>query len=59
MRIFSLSGDLIKTIDHSDGTGTADWNLLTSSGLSIASGIYIYHVESQYGNHVGRFAVIK
>jgi len=59
VRIFSLSGDLIKTIDHSDGTGTADWNLLTSSGLSIASGIYIYHVESQYGNHVGRFAVIK
>jgi hypothetical protein len=59
IRIFSLSGDEIKTINHIDGTGTAEWNLLSKSGLGIAPGIYLYHIESEYGNRLGRFAVIK
>jgi len=58
VRIYTLAGDLVKTLDH-QGAGTADWNLRSESGLSIASGVYLYHVESSYGNRVGRFAVIK
>jgi len=59
IRIYTLSGDLVRTIEHTDGTGTADWNLLSRDGLLIAPGIFIYHVESDYGNRIGRFAVIK
>jgi len=59
IRIYTLSGDLVRTIEHTDGTGTADWNLLSRDGLLIAPGIFLYHVESEYGNRVGRFAVIK
>lgn len=59
IRIYSLGGDLVNTIEHTDGTGTADWNLLSKNGLGIAPGIYFYHVESEYGNRLGRFAVIK
>ncbi|MCP4634367.1 MAG: T9SS type A sorting domain-containing protein, partial [candidate division Zixibacteria bacterium] len=59
IRIYTLSGDLVKTIEHIDGTGTDNLNLLSTDGLLFAAGIYIYHVESEYGNHVGRFAVIK
>ncbi|UCD17348.1 MAG: hypothetical protein JSV44_00105 [Candidatus Zixiibacteriota bacterium] len=58
VRIYTLSGDLVKTLDHS-GAGTADWNMLTESGLGIVSGVYLYHVESPYGDRIGRFAVIK
>lgn len=57
VRIYTLGGDLVKTIDH-EGAGTAEWDLLSSDGLQVASGVYIYHVESEYGSHVGRFAVI-
>jgi hypothetical protein len=57
IRIYTLAGDLVNTIDH-EGSGTADWDMLTKDGLAIASGIYIYHVESDYGSHIGRFAVI-
>ncbi len=58
IRIYTLSGDQVKTISH-NGSGTADWNMLTEAGLGIVSGVYLYHVESRYGNRIGRFAVIK
>ena len=59
IRIYTISGDLVRTIEHESGTGEAEWNLLSSSGLQVASGIYLYHVESTYGDHIGRFAIIK
>ena len=59
IRIYTLAGDLVRTLQHDDGTGEAEWNLLSASGLQIASGIYLFHVESEYGDHLGRFAVIK
>jgi len=59
VRIYTLAGDLIKTIEHADGTGRAWWNLQSEGQRLIASGIYIYHVESKYGDHLGRFAVVK
>jgi hypothetical protein len=59
IRIYTMSGDLLNTLNHSDNSGTADWNLLSRDGLDISSGIYFYHVESSVGNRIGRFAVIK
>ena len=59
IRIYTLTGDLVNTINHDDGTGTARWNLQSSSQQQVASGIYIYHVESPYGERLGRFAIIK
>jgi len=59
IRVYTLGGDLVKKIEHTDGTGTADWNMLSEDRLGIAPGVYLYHVESDYGNHIGRFAVIK
>ena len=59
IRIYTLAGDLVRTIVHDDGTGTARWNLQSSSQQQVASGIYIYHVESEYGERLGRFAIVK
>ncbi len=59
IRIYTLAGDLIRTIEHTDGTGVARWDLLSENRLQAASGIYLYHVESSYGEHLGRFAIIK
>jgi hypothetical protein len=50
---------LVETVNHNDGTGAARWDLLSEHGRLVASGIYIYHVESPYGEHLGRFAIIK
>lgn len=59
IRIYTLAGDLVETIDHNDDSGTARWDLLSASRRQVASGIYIYHVESPYGTHLGRFSVVK
>ncbi len=59
VRIYTLAGDLVKTANHFGNGGTYTWNMLSDAGLSIASGIYLYHIESKYGDRTGRFAVIK
>jgi hypothetical protein len=67
IRIFTLSGDLVATIEHDDArrttpdrpSGQEEWNLLSSSGRAIASGLYIFTVESRFGRQIGKFAVIR
>ena len=59
IRIYTLAGDLVATLENTDGSGTVEWDLLTSGHRLISSGIYLYHVESRYGERLGRFAVIK
>ncbi|MBK7140797.1 MAG: hypothetical protein IPH75_01805 [bacterium] len=59
IRIYTLSGDLVQTLEHDSETGTARWNLQSTNQQLIASGIYIFHVDSPYGERLGRFAIIK
>ncbi len=64
IRIYTISGDLVKKIDHDVfdnlNDGSEEWNLLTKDNLSASYGVYIYHVEAPgIGDHVGKFAIIK
>jgi hypothetical protein len=61
IRIYTVRGDLVETIEHNAGIddGTENWDLRTRDGLNAAYGVYLYHVESPYGEKTGRFAVIK
>jgi hypothetical protein len=45
--IYTELGELIKQIDHVDGTGDAYWNSITSSNQVIVSGIYIVVIENK------------
>ncbi len=57
--IFTLDGNLVKTIDHTNDTGTEFWDLRTFSNQLIATGVYFYHVKSDIGERVGKFAVVR
>ena len=62
IKIFTLSGYLVDTIEHQSGfeSGAASWDLLSKDGLEIAYGIYLYHIEAPgIGETTGKFAVIK
>jgi len=39
--------------------GQARWNMLSRNGQEIASGIYLYTVQSSQGTQVGKFVVIR
>jgi hypothetical protein len=68
IRIFSLTGDLLQTIEHEWTAGNTSpddpnagtfWNLVTRNNQEVTSGIYIYQVDSPVGAKVGKFAVIR
>ncbi|MEW5796156.1 MAG: hypothetical protein AB1772_07320 [Candidatus Zixiibacteriota bacterium] len=59
IRIYTLSGELVKTLEHTNGSGTEEWNLQSVDQRLVVSGVYIYHIESRYGERLGRFAVVK
>ncbi len=60
IRIYSLVGDIIATLLHDNPVrGELDWNLLSESNRAIASGVYVFSVESEYGMQIGKFAVIR
>lgn len=60
IRIYTIRGDLVKTIEVADGSGAiTSWNQLTDYGLYVESGIYIFYVESKLGNKTGKFAIVR
>ena len=62
IKIFTLAGDLVNTLRHDDpNRGFEDWNLTSSVGQAISSGIYLFAVEDLNNGQVqvGKFVVIK
>ncbi|MDP2303492.1 MAG: hypothetical protein Q8N03_13830 [Ignavibacteria bacterium] len=60
IRIYTITGELVQTLQKDDLTSTVHWDLLTYEGQRIAYGVYIYHVDSDgIGEKIGRFGVIK
>jgi len=45
IKIFTESGELIRTLDHTDGSGDQSWDLLTTSRQTVVSGVYIAVIE--------------
>jgi hypothetical protein len=45
IKIFTERGDLIETLEHTDGSGDEYWNSITSSRQTVVSGLYIAYFE--------------
>ncbi|MCX7875004.1 MAG: hypothetical protein N2321_02430 [Melioribacteraceae bacterium] len=62
IRIFTLSGELVTTIEHDSGfdNGREFWNLLNKDGFSVSYGVYIAHIDApNIGEKLIKFALIK
>lgn len=59
IKIYTSSGEWIRTIDHEGETGDATWDQLTNSKQRIAPGIYYWTVVSEVGHAKGTLIVIK
>jgi hypothetical protein len=59
IRIFNLSGQLVRTLQKTDPTTSVlDWDVQTENRLPVASGVYIYHVDAPgVGSTKGRLVV--
>ena len=62
IRIYSVSGILVRLLTHNDATGGGEepWDLRTREGLLAASGVYFYHIQTPDGHtRVGRFSIVN
>ena len=59
IRIFTVAGTLIRTMEKNSASASFPWDLTTEEGLPIASGMYIIHVDSEFGEKVLKFGVVK
>jgi hypothetical protein len=59
IRIFSLSGELVRTLEKTDPTSSVvTWDVLTENRLPVGSGVYIYHIDAPgVGSTIGRLVV--
>ena len=63
IRIYTLSGDLIKKIEQTNSTendagNIVRWDLRNQFGIPIASGMYIVHITTPYGEKILKVAVL-
>lgn len=60
IKIFTERGDLIQTIQHTDGSGDESWNSTTEFGQIVVSGIYIAVVQTPDGQKgIQKFMIIR
>ncbi|MBN1543176.1 hypothetical protein JW992_13620 [candidate division KSB1 bacterium] len=62
IKIYTLAGDLIDVIHHDNpDKGFEDWNLTSTIGQAISSGIYLFTVEdlNNFNVQTGKFVIIK
>lgn len=59
--IYTVSGDIVDEIDHDSMEGTEEWNQISKYNQYIASGIYIYQIQSKdgKGSTIGKFIIIR
>lgn len=59
IKIFTEIGELVHTIEHTNGSGDEAWNLTTDSRQLLVSGIYIAVIEDNSPGHEGETAIRK
>jgi len=64
IHIYTLRGDLIKTIRHQSNTGIVQWDQVTDYGQFAESGVYLFHVtshapESNGQTKIGKFSIVR
>jgi len=64
IRIYSIDGDLIQEINHNrpdGGPGSQQevWNVISRNTQAVVTGIYLWHVESEMGEQIGKLVIMK
>jgi len=59
IRIYTLDGNLVKTLDEKSGKDEIDWDGTNEYGDKVVSGIYLYIYESPSEKGISKFTVIR
>ena len=65
IRVYTVAGDLVQSLsfDGRAGDGTVKWDLVSRNGQDVASGVYIFSVETDtndaFQRKIGKFVVVR
>jgi hypothetical protein len=61
IKIYTQLGELVETIEHTDGSGDEYWDQTTSSRQVVASGLYIAHITDNVTDETAerKFVIIR
>jgi hypothetical protein len=60
IRVFTISGDIVRDITHTTNDTFERWDLRNTNTLPVASGVYLVHIEVPgVGNRILKLAVIQ
>ncbi len=59
IRIYSVSGILVRVLENSGSAGTVTWDVKNRSGRDLATGVYFYNVESGGVQRTGRMTIVN
>ncbi len=57
--VYTVSGDLVRSLSHEEGDDSLDWDLKNDGGKDVAPGIYLYRVEASGETATGRFVIVR
>lgn len=62
IKIFTVSGDMVRELHHPGNFSSTDsklqWNMRSRNNEIVTSGIYIFSLESEWGNQIGKIVII-
>lgn len=59
IRVYTVAGSLVKEINHTSGAATETWDVTSDAGEPLATGIYLWVVESNGSRKSGKLAVVR
>ena len=61
VRIFTLAGDLVDVIDHTEDDSRVSWDVISKNGQAVVAGIYLFTVVYDNGvdPETGKFVILK
>ncbi len=60
IRVYNLAGELVRKLEKDDASSLFRWDLKNSTGLFVASGVYLIHIDAPgVGSKVLKFALVQ
>jgi hypothetical protein len=61
LKIYTVSGDLVRVLENESmrDIGQVKWDLVSRNGQDVVSGVYLFTVESRFGNQIGKFVILR
>jgi hypothetical protein len=57
--IYTLAGDFVRELWHTDGLSWETWDLKSREGREVAGGVYLYRIAAGGKERLGKFLVVR